>query len=205
MFRTKVTTIFACILLAGCASTGRSLDLDALAPAREVGHTAPGRWTFEEGVLTSVLDPNASPDAIRVGADGAGVALGLIEEFEAVDLDIEAEAMFEGGAAAGLLFHVDERDGVIVSAMFLAMNTDGLFMWRLEDGVWTRVGQHRIGIAPMTRNTIAVKVRGESIRVFLNNVRVLSGTHAGANGSRAGIGARAGVGHFYNLRARSWD
>lgn len=205
----KATTLYIIPLVmfavGGCATTGAPIPFESLTPVREVAHPAPGRWEVEEGILTNVIPANASPESIRAGYQGAGVVLGLIEEFSAQDLDLSATVSYEENAAVGLLFHAEREDSLLKSALFLALNAGGVFMWRYEDSVWHRIGEHRIAIPAMEPHRIAVQVRGDSIRTFLNDVRVLSGTHGGALGGGAGIAVRAGIGHIHALHVRARD
>ncbi|MCC6489788.1 MAG: hypothetical protein IT364_20030 [Candidatus Hydrogenedentes bacterium] len=167
-------------------------SLASLAPAPEVFAPKQGILRVEEGVLVN----GAAPEP----------CVSLLPDFQAADLDIEAELEFSGKGAPGLVFGATVVEGTIQSMCVLALHAKGVTLWRLDRFGWMAVENHVFAVEPNARHSLRARVAADKIAVAYEGEQLFVAKDAFLNTpGHAGVRAVDGLCRFHALRARSLD
>ena len=188
-----------CLLLAlaglRCATApidAADTSLTSLAPATEVLAAKQGLLRVEDGTLVN--------DAAREPC------VSLVPDFEATDVDIEADVEFSDRGAPGLVFGATVVEATIQSMYVLALHARGITLWRLDRFGWTPVENHVFAVEPNVRHSLRARVVADKIAVAYEGEQLFVAKDTFLNTpGHAGVRAVEGLCRFHALRVRSLD
>ena len=161
--------VFCAVLAMGCARGPAAVPFDDLRPVRETGLASMGAWeATDDGALANVIPADATPETLAMDMDGRTVSLAVQEGFYARDVLIEGELSFHQGGVPGLLFRVQEDEGVVEAMYMLVVSAQGVHLWRLLNEQWTPIYRHVTMLQEHTPVTLRAEAVGPRVRVWLD-------------------------------------
>lgn len=196
-----VALVIPAVIAVGCSTSYHQTPLDTIRPYRTDGLSTRGEWELKDDVLFNLIPADATALDIAEGTNGVGVSLGLVENVAAHDVIVDVDVTFEPGSAVGPVVLAGERDGVVYTLYWLALNIDGVTLWRFHEQTWTAVARDQAPMNPAAPHSLRLEVRGPSMEAFVDGRRIMEGTHSGGAGlTRIGVMAREGIAGLQGMR-----